>query len=102
MELQRFLQQQKKQFQVITMPFAGLKGALTSGEKGYLLNPAGCQIALQIPLLDKIMEIFPDAVKQGSEAAAKLAMSLAGPQMRKAPAAPVRDKVTKMPDPKSR
>ena len=102
MELQRFLQQQKKQFQVITMPFAGLKGALTSGEKGYLLNPAGCQIALQIPLLDKIMEIFPDAVKQGSEAAAKLAVSLAGPQMRKAPAAPVRDKVTKMPDPKSR
>ena len=103
MEYQKFTQQQKKSLQVIMLPFAGLKPALPKGSKGFLLNPAGCQIALQVPLIDQVLNVFPDAVKQGSEEALKMAKSLAGPQVRKNPEqSPMRGKkVLKMPDPKT-
>ena len=82
-EFEKFRLQQKKDIRVISMPFAGLKTALEKGMKGYLMNPAGCQIALQIPLLDQVLKLFPDAVKKGTEDAMKVARSLAGPQVRK-------------------
>ena len=100
MEFQKFAQN-KKDIQVISIPFAGLKPALPKSAKGYILNPNGCQIVLQIPLLDQVLNAFPDAVKQGSEEAMKVAKSLAGPQVRKpavAPAASNSKKVVKMPD----
>ena len=82
-EFEKFRLQQKKDIRVISMPFAGLKPALEKGMKGYLMNPAGCQIALQIPLLDQVIKLFPDAVKKGTEDAMKVARSIAGPQVRK-------------------
>ena len=101
MEFDKF-RQQKKDLQVITMPFAGLKPALPKSVKGYLLNPAGCQIVLQMPLIDQVLNVFPEDVKKGSENAMKLAQSLAGPQMKKkAPPAPEGSKITQMPRPKS-
>lgn len=101
MEFDKF-RQQKKDLQVITMPFAGLKQALPKNAKGYLLNPAGCQIVLQVPLLDQVLQVFPEDVKKGSENAMKLAQSLAGPQVRKKESAsPERSKIMKMPQPKS-
>lgn len=83
-EFEKFRMQQKKDIRVISLPFAGLKPSLEKGMKGYLMNPAGCQIVLQIPLLDQVLKAFPDAVKKGSEEAMKVARSLAGPQVRKA------------------
>ena len=98
MEFQKFVQQ-KKDIHMISIPFAGLKSALPKSAKGYLLNPNGCQIVLQPALIDQVLTSFPDAVKQGSEEAAKIAKSLAGPQVRKAaPAAPTGNKIVKMPD----
>ena len=83
-EFEKFRMQQKKDIRVISLPFAGLKPSLEKGMKGYIMNPAGCQIVLQIPLLDQVMKSFPDAVRKGSEDAMKIARSLAGPQVRKA------------------
>ena len=101
MEFDKF-RQQKKDLQVITMPFAGLKPALPKSVKGYLLNPAGCQIVLQMPLIDQVLNVFPEDVKKGSENAMKLAQSLAGPQMKKkATPVPEGSKITQMPRPKS-
>lgn len=101
-EFHKFRQQQKKDLQVISMPFAGLKPALPSQMKGYLLNPAGCQIVLQRPLIDQVLNVFPEEVKKGTEEAMKLARSMAGPLVRKQeqPKAPSHSKVMKMPDPK--
>ena len=103
MEFQKF-RQQKKYVQAITMPFAGLKQGLPAEAKGYLLNPNGCQIVLQRPLIDQVLANFPDDVKKGTSEAMKLAQSLAGPQVRKgakaAPSASAHSKVMKMPEKK--
>ena len=74
MEFQKF-RQQKKDVQAITMPFAGLKQGLPAEAKGYLLNPNGCQIVLQRPLIDQVLANFPDDVKKGTSEAMKLAQS---------------------------
>ncbi len=98
-EFTKFVQQQKKPIQPITMPFASLKSALPSKAKGYLLNPSGCQIVLQVPLIDQVLQVFPDAVKQGVEESKKIAKSLAGPQVRKAQKDESgKSKVMKMPE----
>ena len=85
MEFQKF-RQQKQEIQAITMPFAGLKPGLPKDVKGYLLNPNGCQIVLQMPLIDQVLQAFPDDVKKGTTEALRLAQSLAGPRMGKAAA----------------
>ncbi len=98
MEFQKF-RQQKQEIQAITMPFAGLKPGLPKDAKGYLLNPNGCQIVLQMPLIDQVLKAFPEDVKKGTAQALKLAQSLAGPQVRKTASQPAaQSKVTKMPE----
>lgn len=103
MEFQKF-RQKKQDLQVVTLPFAGLKAGLPKDAKGYLLNPNGCQVVLQRPLIDIVLKNFPDAVKTGAQDAIRLAGSLAGPQVRKAAKQPQTDekgthnKVMQMPE----
>jgi hypothetical protein len=103
MEFQKF-RQQKQEIQAITMPFAGLKTAFPKDVKGYLLNPNGCQIVIQMILIDQVLKSFPDDVKQGAAEAVRLAQTLAGPRAgRKSAAASLQghSKVTKMPEKES-
>ncbi len=97
MEFQKF-RQNKAEIQAFAIPFASLKPALPKEMKGYILNPSGCQIILQNQLIDLVLQNFPEDVKKGSDEAARLQQSLAGPQVqKKAPSAPSNGKVTRMP-----
>ncbi len=100
MEFQRF-RQNKKDIQALTLPFAGLKSSLQKNLKGYILNPNGYQIVLNEQLIDTVIKNFPEDIKKGNEEAMRLSKSLAGPQMRKNPAADSsREKITRMPEKK--
>ncbi len=99
MEFQKF-RKNDKDIQALTLPFAGLKSSLQKDMKGYILNPTGYQIVLNAQLLETVLKAFPEDVKKGNEEAMRLSQSLAGPQMRKKPAAASspKEKITKMPE----
>ncbi len=99
MEFNKF-RQQKKDIQVLTIPFAGLKSALQKDTKGFLLDPNGCQIVMTPQLIDQVLQNYPESVKEGEDEAKKILASQAGPLMQKKPknAPTSQSKITKMPD----
>lgn len=97
---------QKKNFQALTLPFAGLKQALPKNVKGYIMNPAGCSIVITLPLIEQVLKNFPEEVQKGAEETRKLMESQSGPvavkknAAVKAPVATPHAKITKMPEKK--
>ncbi len=96
---------QKKSFQALTLPFAGLKQAMPKDVKGYILNPLGCSVVITSQLIDQVLKSFPEEVQKGAEETRKImesqASAAAGPVATKKkagkPSAPHGSKITQMP-----
>ena len=94
---------QKKNFQALTIPFAGLKQAMPKNVKGFILNPSGCSIVINMQLIDQVLKVFPEEVQKGAEETRKIMQaqvetnkgSVKAPV--KAPLASGHSKITKMP-----
>ena len=105
---------QKKDFQAVTLPFAGLKQAMPKDVKGFIMNPVGCSVVITSQLIEQVLKNFPEEVQKGAEETRKLveAQAAAAKAPVKAPVsapvkAPVRaplanghSKITKMPEKK--
>jgi hypothetical protein len=105
---------QKKDFQAVTLQFAGLKQAMPKDVKGFIMNPVGCSVVITSQLIEQVLKNFPEEVQKGAEETRKLveAQAAAAKAPVKAPVnapvkAPVRaplanghSKITKMPEKK--